>query len=237
MNIKESYISLVDDFYNKLSSDISRTYFPNVKYYRDDKNNAACSYALERFSNGVLGYDSLVKILSKNCKENPAVIEEMIQKYINKNLEENYTMKHNDKVRLALETIEEAVDKKIKKLEEDNQSDVAMKIGGSQNGAGLHPTTKEKLTQLFSTISSILKSGNLDEGSSVEEIKAEMAAVQAALKAEKSRQSIHGEYQKKLSEIDKEFGSTAAKDKKTAKVQPPAKAALKSAPEKPKGNK
>ena len=155
-------------------------------------------------------------------------------------------MKYNDKVKLALETIEEAVDRKIMK-----EGDAFAKIDSAVSKAvdfpserelrdfrgskdapksGLHDTTKSSMQSLMQSLSGAMKGSNSD----FETIKTQMKAVDAQLKAEKARQAIHGEYQKKLGEVEKEFATVPAKDKKTAPVKAPAKAAEKSAPAKAK---
>jgi hypothetical protein len=71
-----------DDFFNKLASDIDKKYFPDVKYYRDDKDDTAVHYAIELFNNGVSGYDTLINKLSKHCKDTKENIHKIVSKYI-----------------------------------------------------------------------------------------------------------------------------------------------------------
>lgn len=75
-------ITKVDDFFNKLSKEIDEKYFPNVKFYRDDKQDANAHYAIELFNNGVIGYDNLIKELSKNCNDSKGNIHSVVAKYI-----------------------------------------------------------------------------------------------------------------------------------------------------------
>lgn len=215
--IKE--MKLVNDFYNKVASDIRKKYFAGVPHASTKSYNDT-TYTIELFSNGALNYDNFINRLAKNCNDSVDEIKTIVDKYVLNENKKNIIMSipYNEKIKIVLESVEQAVDRKTKSLEEREDA---------PRGGNIHPATKAKLKSLFTTIGQILKSGNIGEGSSVEDIKAEMAAVQAQLKAEKSRQAIHGEYQKKLSEIDKEFDTAPVKNKKTAKVQPPAKAAEK----------
>ncbi len=75
-------IKIVSDFFNKVAKDLDGKYFPNVKYYRDDKNCTDVHYALELFNNGVLGYDNLIKKLSKSCGDTKQNIHSIVNKYI-----------------------------------------------------------------------------------------------------------------------------------------------------------
>jgi hypothetical protein len=83
-SIKEIVESIekVDDFFNKLAKEIDKKYFPDVKYYRDNKDDADAHYAIELFNNGVIGYDSLIKKLSKSCKDKKENIQNIVNKYI-----------------------------------------------------------------------------------------------------------------------------------------------------------
>ena len=75
-------IHTVTDFYNKAAADIKQTYFPNVKYYRDDKNCEAAMHQLELFNNGCLTYRKLIGRLAKACGHTTAKINAIIEKYI-----------------------------------------------------------------------------------------------------------------------------------------------------------
>jgi len=75
-------MKIVSDFFNKLASEIDKTYFPNVKYYRDDKNCTKVHYAIELFNNGCLTYQKLIKKLSLACKDTETNIETIVSKYI-----------------------------------------------------------------------------------------------------------------------------------------------------------
>jgi len=72
----------VDDFFNKVCQEIDKTYFPEVKYYRDNKNTTKIHHAVELFNNGVLTYNHLIKHLSINTKETKENIHKIVSKYI-----------------------------------------------------------------------------------------------------------------------------------------------------------
>lgn len=75
-------LKIVDDFYNKLCKDLDKKYFPDVKYYRDDKNNADMHYTIELFNNGRLDYTKLIKRLAKSCSDTEKNIHKIVKKYI-----------------------------------------------------------------------------------------------------------------------------------------------------------
>jgi len=77
-------IKKVDDFFNKLVSELGKTYFPTVKYYRDDENCSKMHYFVELFNNGACTYGSLVNKLSKVCKDSETNIEIIVDKYLTK---------------------------------------------------------------------------------------------------------------------------------------------------------
>jgi hypothetical protein len=75
-------IHTVNDFYNKLATEIRERFFPHVKYYRDDKNCEAVTYAIELFNNGCLTYRAFIGRLAKGCGTNNATIHNIVEKYI-----------------------------------------------------------------------------------------------------------------------------------------------------------
>ncbi len=75
-------MTLVDNFFNKLTSDLDKTYFPDVKYYRDNKYTTNIHYAIECFNNGVLTYEKLINKLVKNTKDSKENIHNIVSKYI-----------------------------------------------------------------------------------------------------------------------------------------------------------
>lgn len=75
-------MKLTNDFFNKLLLELDKKYFPNVKYYGDDKACAAIHYATELFSNGCSTYRKFVKTLGYNCGDNLENIHEIVSKYV-----------------------------------------------------------------------------------------------------------------------------------------------------------
>ena len=75
-------MKLVQDFFNKLASEIDKTYFPNLKYYRDDIKCANVHYAIELYSNGCSTYSTLIKKLAKNTKESREKIHSIVSKHV-----------------------------------------------------------------------------------------------------------------------------------------------------------
>lgn len=71
-----------NDFFNKVCKEIGQTYFPEVKYYRDNNNLTKIHYAVELFNNGVITYRVLIQRLSTNTKQPIRKIHETISKYI-----------------------------------------------------------------------------------------------------------------------------------------------------------
>jgi hypothetical protein len=69
------------DFF-KLAGEIDKKYFPDVKYYRDDKDDTAVHYAIEIFNNGISGYDTLINKLAKHCKDTKENIHNIVKKHI-----------------------------------------------------------------------------------------------------------------------------------------------------------
>jgi hypothetical protein len=75
-------MKIVYDFFNKLCCELDRTYFPDVKYYRDNKNTTKIHYTVELFNNGCLRYPKLIERLSKATSENADVIHKIVSRYI-----------------------------------------------------------------------------------------------------------------------------------------------------------
>jgi hypothetical protein len=70
------------DFFNKVATEIDKTYFPNVKYYRDDENCTKVHYSLELFNNGCLTYRQLIGRLAKSCNETTENIHKIVENYV-----------------------------------------------------------------------------------------------------------------------------------------------------------
>lgn len=75
-------ISMTDDFFNKVVTEIDETYFPEIKYYRDNNNCAKVHYTVELFNNGCLTYRQLVGRVAKSCNDTTENLHRMIEKYI-----------------------------------------------------------------------------------------------------------------------------------------------------------
>ena len=71
----------VPDFF-KLASELDKKYFPEVKFYRDNKNTTNIHYAVELFNNGCFTYDKLIKSLSTNCNDTKENIHKIVSSYI-----------------------------------------------------------------------------------------------------------------------------------------------------------
>jgi len=79
---KPTGIKTVEDFFNKVCTEIDKTYFPEVKYYRDNKRTTKIHYYVELFNNGGLTYGQLIKELSTYTKETKENIHKIVSKYI-----------------------------------------------------------------------------------------------------------------------------------------------------------
>lgn len=77
-----SSIKTVPDFFNKLAGDIDKTYFPDVKYYRDNKHTTKIHYAIELFNNGCLTYEKLIQRLTYHTRETRKKMHQKVFKYI-----------------------------------------------------------------------------------------------------------------------------------------------------------
>jgi hypothetical protein len=75
-------MKIVDNFFNKVVQELDSTYFPTVKYYRDNANCTKVHYATELFNNGCLTYDNYIKRLAKACNDKKTNIEKIINKYL-----------------------------------------------------------------------------------------------------------------------------------------------------------
>lgn len=75
-------IHTVENFYNKVATDLDSTYYPEVKYYHDNKNTQKIHSNLELFNNGCLTYRQLIGRLAKSCEETTFKIHERVSKYI-----------------------------------------------------------------------------------------------------------------------------------------------------------
>lgn len=72
----------VNDFYNKLVSEIRSTYFSTENpVYSENRKYHSAKYAIELFNNGCLTLNILINKLSKNCIESKENIEKIVNKY------------------------------------------------------------------------------------------------------------------------------------------------------------
>lgn len=72
----------VDDFYNKLLKELDTKFFPDVKYYRDNKDCTKLHYTVELFNNGVITYTTLVKRVSKLCRISNEEVKKILSNYL-----------------------------------------------------------------------------------------------------------------------------------------------------------
>jgi hypothetical protein len=88
-------IDLVENFFNMLCEEIDSTYFPHVKYYGDDKNCSDIHYAVECFSNGVIDYNTLIRLVSIKTNETKNNIHNIVSKYVSSFNDFKYNEKSN----------------------------------------------------------------------------------------------------------------------------------------------
>lgn len=67
--------------YNGLVTELDSTYFPEVKYYQDNKSTQKIHYDCELFNNGCTTLSKAVKTIAKVTKETEEKIEQIILKY------------------------------------------------------------------------------------------------------------------------------------------------------------
>lgn len=75
-------IQLVENFFNKLTNDLDKRYFPDVKYYHDNEDDADVHYTVELFNNGCLTYDNLIYRLAYSCKDTKVNIHNIVKEYV-----------------------------------------------------------------------------------------------------------------------------------------------------------
>lgn len=75
-------MKIVPDFFNKLAREIDAKYFPEVKYYGDNKNTVNIHRAIELFNNGCLTYPKLIKKLAISCSDTEKNIHNIVSKHI-----------------------------------------------------------------------------------------------------------------------------------------------------------
>lgn len=75
-------MKIVQDFFNKLAQELDGKYFPEVKYYRDNKNTTKIHHTVELFNNGCLTYPKLIDTISKACSDTKENIHAIVSNYI-----------------------------------------------------------------------------------------------------------------------------------------------------------
>lgn len=66
----------------ELATELDAKYFPDVKYYRDNKNDEQVHYTIELFNNGCMDYTTFIKRLFRNCKDTKENLHTIVSKYI-----------------------------------------------------------------------------------------------------------------------------------------------------------
>lgn len=75
-------MKITSDFFNKTAKVIDKKYFPDVKYYGDNKKCADVHYALELFNNGCLTYPKLISRVAKNCNDTQESIHNIVKDFV-----------------------------------------------------------------------------------------------------------------------------------------------------------
>ena len=86
-------IHTTENFFNKVATELDKTYFPNLKYYRDNDNCVKVHYTLELFTNGCLTYRQLIGRLAKSCNDTTKAIHLIVENYVVSFGNYNYTPK------------------------------------------------------------------------------------------------------------------------------------------------
>lgn len=76
-------ITLTEDFYNKVVTELKSKYFENIQHGKtDNEDYYKYRYVVECFSNGCLTYNKLISKLSKFCNAPDYTINEIVVKYV-----------------------------------------------------------------------------------------------------------------------------------------------------------
>lgn len=70
------------DFFNNLVQELDSAYFPDVKYYRDNKDTTKIHHTVELFNNGCLTYTKLIERISSICFDTKKKIHAIVSKHI-----------------------------------------------------------------------------------------------------------------------------------------------------------
>ena len=75
-------MKIVDNFFNKVVQELDKKYFPEVKYYMDNKNTTVIHQKTELFNNGCLTYGKLINFIAKACNDTKENIHQIVSKYV-----------------------------------------------------------------------------------------------------------------------------------------------------------
>ena len=75
-------INIASNFFNNVVMELDRKYFPEVKYYLDNKKTTKIHYTTELFNNGCITYSKLIDTLSKACSDTKLNIHNVVRKNI-----------------------------------------------------------------------------------------------------------------------------------------------------------
>jgi hypothetical protein len=75
-------MKIAPDFFNNVCQEIDKKYFPEVKYYMDNKHTEKIHYAVELFNNGCSTYRKLIETIAKHTKDSKQNTHKIVSKYI-----------------------------------------------------------------------------------------------------------------------------------------------------------
>ena len=76
-------IHTVENFFNKLATEVKLKYFPTENHgTTENKNYWKATQAVEDFNNGCLTYRQLILRLAKSCQDKNKNLHEITEKYI-----------------------------------------------------------------------------------------------------------------------------------------------------------
>lgn len=75
-------IKIKQNFFNTLVGELDKKYFPDVKYYMDNKKTTKIHHTVELFNNGCLTYVKMIDTLSKACSDSKENIHSIVSKHI-----------------------------------------------------------------------------------------------------------------------------------------------------------
>lgn len=75
-------IHIKPEFFNTLVNKLDLTYFPTLKFYRDNDDCAKMHYNVELFNNGCLTYKELINRLAKNCNDTRVNLHNIVSEFI-----------------------------------------------------------------------------------------------------------------------------------------------------------